>query len=246
LLVFNVARKKSGIPDREQLAKVRDFRDSATTPSSGEVNSCFNAVSVDPPSAVVSRLISAALIVHLALIAIAYLSVVRASGLQGRLVDGFAPYLAALHLAPEGNAADGAAAEGTAFYLARGDGAERSYRLQFKSGVSRDATTWRDAVWVDLGGSEGARRFQRFLAGLAGLGETDQNALAARLLLSVVRDEPDADMVRVVRLPNVMTNVVQDAEAAPYTAVIIREAENVRLVRVPQPRLTSASALPSD
>jgi len=241
-----VARKKSGVPDREQPAKVRDFHDLPASLPSGADDWCRTLVTVALPSVVVSRLISAGLIVHLTLIAIAYLSVVRASGLQGRLVDGFAPYLAALHLAPEGNAADGAAAEGTAFYLARGDGAERSYRLQFKAGVGRDEAAWRDAAWVDLGGSERTRRFQRFLAAIAGLGETDQNALAARLLLSVVRDEPEADMVRVVRMPNVMTNVVQDAEAAPYTAVIIREADEVRLVRVPQPRLTSASALPSD
>ncbi|HBJ36351.1 MAG TPA: hypothetical protein DDZ51_16695 [Planctomycetaceae bacterium] len=179
--------------------------------------------------------------IHLAVIAIAYLAVVRSSGVQGRLVDGFAPYLATFHLAPEGNAADAVTADGVAFYLARGDGAERVYRLQVASGAKPDELQWRQAAWVIDGGSERARRYQRFLAAVADLGANDQNALAGRLMLPALERDPKADWVRIIRLPNLMTNVVQDAEPAPYTAAVLRDGAGIRLARVAQPRLTSAA-----
>lgn len=193
------------------------------------------------PSALVIRIISVLVMVHLAIIAVAYLAVVRSSGVQGRLVDGFAPYLSTFHLAPEGNAADAVAADGVAFYLARGDGAERVYRLQVASGAKPDESQWRQAMWVVEGGSERARRYQRFLAAVADLGANNQNALAGRLMLPALERDPQADWVRIIRLPNLMTNVVQDAEPSPYTAAVLRDGGGIRLVRVAQPRLTSAS-----
>ncbi len=193
------------------------------------------------PSTLVMRIVSALLMVHVAVIAVAYLAVVRSSGVQGRLVDGFAPYLATFHLAPEGNAADAVAADGVAFFLARGDGAERVYRLQVASGAKPEESQWYPARWVVEGGSERARRYQRFLAAVADLGANDQNALAGRLMLPTLQRDTDADWVRIVRLPNLMTNVVQDAEPAPYTAAVLRDGGEIRLVRVAQPRLTSAA-----
>lgn len=201
-----------------------------------------DAAVVMPPSWVM-RVVSVFVMVHLVVIAVAYLAVVRSSGVQGRLVDGFAPYLATFHLAPEGNAADAVAADGVAFFLARGDGAERVYRLQLASGEKQDELAWRPALWVVEGGSERARRYQRFLAAVADLGANDQNALAGRLMLPALERDAQADWVRIVRLPNLMTNVVQDAEPAPYTAAVLRDDDGggVRLVRVAQPRLTSAA-----
>jgi len=195
-----------------------------------------------PRSPLVKRIASLAVVVHLIVITVAYLAVVRSSGVQGRIVDGLAPYLATFHWAPEGNAADAVAAEGVAFHLARGDGAERVYRLQVASGEKPDEQSqWREATWVAEGGSERARRYQRFLAAVADLGVNDQNALAGRLILPALRSDTDADWVRIIRLPNLMTNVVQDAEPAPYTAAILRGDDGMRLVRVPEPRLTSAA-----
>jgi hypothetical protein len=128
-----------------------------------------------------------------------------------------------------------------AFYLARGDGAERVYRLLVASGAKPDESQWRQAMWVVEGGSERARRYQRFLAAVADLGANNQNALAGRLMLPALERDPQADWVRIIRLPNLMTNVVQDAEPSPYTAAVLRDGGGIRLVRVAQPRLTSAS-----
>jgi hypothetical protein len=197
----------------------------------------------DYPSASVARVVGIAIAVHAALIVISYLAVVRSSTLQGRVIDGFAPYLSSLHLAPEGNTASGVSADGVALYLARGDGAERTYRLQFKAGTGRDESGWIDADFGGNGGGEGVRRYQRYLAAVAELAESSQNGLAARLMLPLVAKEGRSDSVRIIRLSNLMTNVAQDSEPAPYSAVILRGATGTRLVRVPEPRLTAASTL---
>lgn len=235
-------------PDLANTPALEVSSDGVTTPS-GTIDTPGNAAAVKnlfswPSHAIplAMRIASVAVVVHVVVITIAYLAVVRASGIQGRIVDGFAPYLATFHLAPEGNSADAVAAEGVAFHLARGDGAERVYRLQVASGQKPDDDSqWRQATWVAEGGSERARRYQRFLAAVADLGVNDQNALAGRLILPALRSDTDADWVRIIRLPNLMTNVVQDAEPAPYTAAILRGDGGTRLVRVPEPRLTSAA-----
>ena len=195
----------------------------------------------EPPSPRAAAAITTAIMLHIALIVLAYLAVVRPSGVQGRVLAGFAPYLATLHLAPEPNAVDAATAEGVSFFLARGDRNEQVHRLQFKSTSDRGEAGWVDAEFSGAAGSGRQRRQQRFLTTVANLGQGDQNALAARLLLPLIASYPDAQMVRVVRVPNIMTNVVQDAEPAPYTAVILRDQATVRLVRVPAPRLGSAA-----
>lgn len=200
-----------------------------------------DASGASSPSSLVMRVVSVAVMVHLAIVAVAYLAVVRSSGVQGRLVDGFAPYLAVFHWAPEGNAADAVSADGVAFFLARGDGSERVYRLEVARGAKPEESQWQPATWVVEGGSERARRYQRFLAAIAELGTNDQNALAGRLLLPALRRDAEIDWIRVTRLPNLMTNVIQDAEPPPYTAAVLREGGEIRLVRVAQPRLVSAA-----
>lgn len=207
------------------------------------------------PSPRVAMLLSAAIVLHFVLILASYLAVVRPAELQTRLVNGFAPYLRTLHWMPEPGAADAeAATEGVAFFLARGDGRERSYRLQFaRTAKGADKPTAGsteeleavagEAEWYDapisrgLAGGDRSRRQSRYLATVAALGMSDQNELAARLLQPVVRAYPEVDRVRIIRLPNIMTNVVQDAEPAPYAATLIREGEVIRFVREPQPRL---------
>ncbi len=208
------------------------------------------------PTEGVARWLSVAVSLHAALIVFAYIGVVRSSSLQGRILESFSSYLSLLHLAPDGNAAEDATADGTAFFLARGDGEDRAYRLQFlRSSSAADSATassatassaMADGDWVTgrVRGTPGGvrwRRHSRYYAFIAGLGGNDQNALAARLVLPLVGDQPAAAAVRVVRLPNVMTNVVQDAEPPPYTAAIVRRGDRLRLARVPQPRLTSAA-----
>ncbi len=124
----------------------------------------------------------------------------------------------------------------------RGDRNEQVHRLQFKPTTERGDEGWFDAQFSGAAGSGRRRRQQRYLTTIANLGESDQNALAARLMLPLIASYPDAQMVRVIRVPNIMTNAVQDAEPTPYTAVILREQDTLRLVRVPAPRLGSAAA----
>ncbi|TVP94544.1 MAG: hypothetical protein EA381_19945 [Planctomycetaceae bacterium] len=200
-------------------------------------------VEVAGPSVSVRRWLGGAICLHFLLIAAGYLAVVRPSSLQTRLVDGFAAYLRVLHWVPEPGAADAEApAEGVAFFLARGAGLERSYRLQFHGGAEGQETQWYDAPF-DIGspGSERRRRHSRFWAVIAELGLSDQNALAARLLSPIAQAYPEVNRVRIIRLPNLMTNVVQDAESPPYTASIIRQGGSIRFVREPIPRLGSAA-----
>lgn len=214
---------------------------------------------VSGPSPRVALLISGAIAMHFVLILASYLAVVRPSELQSRLVNGFAPYLRTFHWTPEPGAADAeAATEGVAFFLARGDGLERSYRLQFSrtvkgsdapaAGAETEAegeaegdageAEWYDApIARGFAGGERSRRHSRYLATVVALGMSDQNELAARLLQPIAGAYPEVDRVRVIRLPNIMTNVVQDAEPAPYAATLIREGEVTRFVREPQPRL---------
>jgi hypothetical protein len=179
---------------------------------------------------------------HGVLIVLSYLAVVRPSEVQGRALEGFAPYLATFHFAAEANAAEVGTAEGVSFFLARGEASERTHRLQFKSTTARSEEGWVDAERQGAGGGGRIRRHQRFLTAVASLGQSDANALVARLLLPLIRSVPDAQMVRVIRLPNIMTDRGADEDANPYTAVILRDDQSVRLVRVPPPRLSSAAA----
>jgi hypothetical protein len=234
-----VAKRKND--DRKRVSSPEAISLVKEIPSGGGLQA--DVVVADFPSGSVARVIGIAIAVHAALIVLSYMAVVRSSTLQGRVIDGFSPYLSSLHLAPEGNTTAGVSAEGVAFYLARGDGAERTYRLQFKAGTDRDDAGWVDADFGGEGGTEAARRHQRFLAAVAELAENSQNGLAARLMLPLVTKEGRSDQVRIIRLSNLMTNVAQDAEPAPYSAVILRGETGTRLVRVPEPRLTSASTL---
>jgi len=200
-------------------------------------------VEVAGPNLSVRRWLGGAICLHFLLIAAGYLAVVRPSSLQTRLVDGFAAYLRVMHWVPEPGAADAEApAEGVAFFLARGAGLERSYRLQFQGGTEGQEMQWYDAPY-DIGspGSERRRRHSRFWAAIAELGLSDQNALAARLLSPIAQAYPEVKRVRIIRLPNLMTNVVQDAESPPYTASIVRQGDSIRFVREPIPRLGSAA-----
>jgi hypothetical protein len=195
-----------------------------------------------PPTPRVAQLVSAAIMLHGLLILLSYLAVVRPSEIQARILNSFAPYLATLHFNAESDAADVGTAEGVSFFLARGEASERSHRLQFKTTVDRSDDGWVTAEHSGAAGSGRLRRHQRFLTAVASLGESEQNALVARLVYPLIQSRPDVQMVRVIRLPNTMTNPIQDSDSTPYTAAIVREQDAVRLVRVPPPRLSSAAS----
>lgn len=207
-----------------------------------------------PPAGRWSWVISGLVVLHFAAVACSYLAAVQPSTSQQRALTAAAPYLQSLHWAPESGLADGLTGDGVPLYLARGGGAERVLRLQTQSSdESRGAThpsdpQWQPVSWFREDGSLRSRRQQRFLAALAQLGLTDQNALAGRLVLPLfpVADEADlhaATPIQLVRLPNLMTNVVQDNEPPPYQAVLLQTPEGRRVVRVAAPRLTAAATL---
>jgi hypothetical protein len=193
------------------------------------------------PSPRVAQLVTAAIMLHGVLIVLSYLAIVQASEIQARVLEGFAPYLAAFHFAAEASTAEAGTAEGVSFFLARGEAWERTHRLQVKSSTERGEDGWIDVPLQGTAGTERRRRHQRFLTAIASLGQLEQNALAARLLLPVVASHPGAQMVRVIRLPNIMIPGGGDQDASPYTAAIVRDGEAIRLVRVPAPRLSSAA-----
>jgi hypothetical protein len=156
------------------------------------------------------------------------------------LIERFGFYLRGLHLLPEPVSGEETAIEGVAFYLARGEGEDRAYRLRFSDAASGDESVWYDApLPMGFAGGERWRRHGRFLGAIASLGVADQNDLVARWLLPIVRRYPAVKRLRVVRLPNIMTNVVQDSEPPVYAASVLRDGEEVRFVREPQPRLGS-------
>src|SRR5690606_1022453 len=140
-----------------------------------------------PPSSRVAQGLTVVIMLHGALIAISYLAVVRPSVVQGRAIEGFAPYLATFHLAAEADAAAAATAGAVAFFLARGDGQERGHRLQCKATTDRGEDGWVDAEFGGAAGSGRVRRQRRYLAAVGGLGESEQNALVARLILPLVQ-----------------------------------------------------------
>lgn len=220
-----------------------------------------------PPSRRVKAVVSGLVVAHLLVLFVSYFAVVRPSTGQLQLLAMAGPYLSAFHWAPEAGLGDGLTADGVPLYLARGEGAERVLRLETQVAGERETpvdgkastsplligepSAWESPVWYRQGGSLATRRQQRFLAVLAQLGSNEQNSLAGLLVLPLLRHVDAAaapastTSVRVVRLPNLLTDVVMDNQPPPYQAVLIPSAAGPRLVRVPEPRLTAPASWPA-
>jgi hypothetical protein len=188
------------------------------------------------PPAGLRRVLAGVVAVHFVLIGISYLSGVAPSSLQARIVDLSRPYLAVLHLE----------ADGVALNLATSTPKEKTHLLEQATVARPDFDSWTAFEIPGLKGGDRQRRWQRYLAGVAELGDNEQAAVAAWLVEPLAERHLDATFLRIARVPDLMTTVVDDTAAPPYTAAILRESNGpVRVVLVPAQRLASPPVLPS-
>ncbi len=175
---------------------------------------------------------------HFVVVGLSYLSLVAPSNLHTQVVDVARPYLMLLHLD----------AEGSILSFSTDAKAEKTHRLQQTESTPAD----RESIWTDVlepgfVGADRQRRWQRLLVTIAQVSEADQAALAGRLIEPIAMMNPAAGALRIVREPDLMTNVVDDAAEPPYTVAILRSDDSaVRLVRVPSRRMAAESVRGDD
>lgn len=196
------------------------------------------------PSEQTVKVLSALVLGHLFLVFSSYLATVAPSGLQTRVLDFARPYLAAFHFD----------ADGVPLNLATNAVAEKTHELE--KAVAK--TPGNDGDWKPVNpslhaGGDRARRWQRFLATIAQMGDNQMPSLAALLVEPLAVAQSDATYLRVTRQGDLMTTVVDDSAPPPYTTAILRSDNNaVRFVLVPAKRLASPPvtvpplALPSE
>jgi hypothetical protein len=184
------------------------------------------------PSTWLRWTLAAFLPIHFGLIGTSYLSSIAPSSVQARLVEFARPYLAALHLE----------ADGVSLNLATSAAKEKTHVLEQAVDLRPDVESWSALPTTGFAGGDRQRRWQRYLAGVSELGDNEQSAIAAWLVEPLAERYVDAKYLRITRVPDLMTTVVDDNAAAPYTAAVLREADSpVRVVLVPAQRLASPS-----
>ena len=188
--------------------------------------------------------------VHLAVIACSSLASIAPSSVQSRLLNVFRPYLALIHQD----------AEGVTLAVSRNLPAEKTHELQVLTTKESEQEAWdselekfadsepsptflHPPVENDRGPAGGCRqrRWQRFLARVAELGEMDQAALAAWFVEPMVEQMPTVKQVRIMRLPDLMTTVVDDNAQSPYSVAVVRSAASheIQLLQIPAKRLVA-------
>ncbi len=185
------------------------------------------------PSAALTRVVSTIVTIHFVLIGLSYFSTVAASTIQNRMLDAFRPYLAIMHFD----------ADGMPLCFTTSDRSEKTHLLQ-QATQTRTQTDddWNKIDDPGLVGGDRQRRWQRYLASIAELGNNEQTALAAWLVEPLAIANPDVKVIRIVRQPDLVTTVVDDAATPPYTAAIVREQNgSIRLLQLPPPRLAAES-----
>ena len=149
------------------------------------------------------------------------------------MLDAFRPYLAIMHFD----------ADGLPLSFATNDRSEKTHLLQ-QATQNRTQTddAWKEIDNPGLVGGDRQRRWQRYLASISELGNNEQTALAAWLVEPLAIANPEVKVFRIVRQPDLVTTVVDDAAAPPYTAAIVREQNgSIRLLQLPPPRLAAES-----
>ena len=180
-----------------------------------------------------ARFISTVVVLHFFLIVLSYFSTVASSTTQVRILDAVRPYLGMTHFD----------ADGLPLSFAVSDRSEKNHLLQ-QSTKSRGETEedWTAIENSAMAGGDRQRRWQRFLAAIAELGNNEQTALAAWLVEPLAIANPEAKKIRITRQPDLMTTVVDDSASAPYAAAIVRQANgSVRLLQLPPPRMAAES-----
>lgn len=185
------------------------------------------------------RVLLAWLVLHFSLIALSYTSSIAASSVQVRILDAFHPYLAITHLD----------ADGTPLLFSDSTSSEKMHLLSEASSVKPET----EDDWITVGqsdtesslmggiaGGDRQRRWQRFLATLAELGEKEQGALIAWFMEPIAMSRTQAQQLRITREPDLMTTVVDDDAPPPYTVAIVRQdGKGPRLVQAAPKRLAS-------
>ncbi len=196
---------------------------------------------------------------HLAVVAISCLASVAPSALQSNLLNLCRPYLSVLHQD----------AEGVSLAISRNQPAEKTHELQVLVAGSADTADWQStlaalnadpsesgAIDQPIDNARGPaggcrqRRWQRFLARIAELGELDQAALAAWFVAPMATQLPQVEQLRIVRKSDLMSTVVDDNAEPPYAVAIVRPVsdsqneaatatEAIQLLQIPARRLVA-------
>ena len=186
------------------------------------------------PSPAMARVVSTIVTIHFVLIGLSYFSTVAASTIQNRMLEAFRPYLAMMHFD----------ADGLPLCFTTSDRSEKTHLLQ-QATQTRIQTDddWNKIDNPGFVGGDRQRRWQRYLASIAELGNNEQTALAAWLVEPLAIANPDVKVIRIVRQPDLVTTVVDDAASPPYTAAIVREQDgSIRLLQLPPPRLAAEAS----
>lgn len=227
-IVANSKRNSSRSPRSGAPPAAAVGEESTSLNRTGDFSSPSETPSLPPTWLIRPLSVFAAL--HLFLIGLTYFSVVSPSTLQVRALAIFRPYLSAFHFD----------ADGAAFNVATSLPKEKAHLLEQSREVRPDIDSWEMVDVPGIAGSDRQRRWQRFLSGIAELGENEQSAIAAWLVEPLAIVHGDAKFLRIRRMPDLMTTVVDDTAAPPYTAAVLRDADSaVRVVLVPAQRLAS-------
>ncbi|MEO1526251.1 MAG: hypothetical protein AAFX06_12500 [Planctomycetota bacterium] len=187
------------------------------------------------PSVAVQALVSVLVVAHLVILLVSYTSIIEPSSTQASLIEKAAPYLRMTHFS----------ADGRPFYLAHGNSDEQPHRLQVATLPKGVAATDSSIEWttIEPAGTAGlaeSDRYARWMALADTLAASEQSSLAAAILGPMVKTDASIDLIRVLRLPTMLTTVEDDANAVAYLARVVRDGDATRLVSVQSRRLTTS------
>ncbi|SRR6056297_1301206 len=194
-----------------------------------------NRTEPEPPSADVTprqrrirRVTVGFAVVHLA---VCTLSLMQPIGLPETFDQALAyaqPYLRATRFGADGKPAR----------LPHGRLDEAEIRVQVSGEAEPAESDWLDIDWGSTG-VEATNRRQRFFSAAATLAENEQYGLVARWLRPLISGRPEAESIRMVRVPTLLSDVVQDNAPPVYQARILRRQDEINLANLQPTRLVA-------
>lgn len=168
---------------------------------------------------------------HLFLVATSLLSTVSPSGWMSQILAVGNPYLRATHFGVDARPV----------YLAHGNPNEQPLRLRVNDDEELLPNT--------IAGAGSDDRQQRWLATVGLLAEQEQPSLVAELVMPVLQrtqwqrpsDAIQDPMVRLIREPTILSDVLDDQAPPLYEAKIINNQGEIAVVRLLPPRLTATA-----
>ncbi|MEM9644171.1 MAG: hypothetical protein AAF989_04175, partial [Planctomycetota bacterium] len=135
---------------------------------------------------------------------------------------------------------------------AAGDLEEAEIRMQWAPVSRPEESDWVDYPWNAQdwplrGGMGTSDRRQTFLRSAVVLSEAEQFGLVAAWMEPALETLPDAKIIRLIRVPSLLSSVTDDSAPPPYTARVLRSGFDgdpksggrARLVHVEEPRLVA-------